>query len=76
MDKSSELDCYLYFMWNKWNEEECETIFKANSKQIWRGWELYRDRNGHDGAPAPFYAELTKSERKKIVERAVAYYNS
>lgn len=27
MDKSSELDCYLYYMWNKWNAWENDKIF-------------------------------------------------
>lgn len=27
MDKSSELDCYLYFMWNRWNAWENDRVF-------------------------------------------------
>lgn len=76
MNKKSDLDCYLYYMWNAWSGYECEEIFGENlGKHIWNKWCRQCDRCGLDGAPAPFYAELDTKSRRKIVERAVAHYN-
>lgn len=75
MDKSSELDCYLFYMWNRWDSSECDAVFGFKSERIWRKWRQCQDQYTSDGAPAPFYSDLTKTEREKIVERAVKYYN-
>lgn len=76
MDKSLTLDCYLWYMWNRWDKEECSAVFAYESERIWRKWEQNINEYLRDGAPAPFYANLTPTQRTKLVERAVAYYNS
>ena len=63
-------------MWNRWDSPECDIIFRAKGPKLWRKWLSLLDRHGNDGAPAPFYAYLTKEGRKRIVERAMACYNS
>lgn len=76
MDKSSELDCYLFFMWNTWSYGDCISIFgETLGSHIWEKWLRECERFGGKGAPASFYAELDRETRKKIVERAIKYYN-
>lgn len=76
MDKSSTLDCYLFYMWNKWNEDECKDIFgNGIGANIWRKWQTRAHQCGLTAAPAQLYADLSGSNRKLIVERAVKYYN-
>ena len=76
MDKSSTLDCYLYFMWNRWNEEECKGIFgDGMGEKIWSKWEARARQCGLTAAPAQLYADLSGSNRKLIVKHAVKYYN-
>lgn len=31
MDKSSELDCYLYFMWNQWDSKWNDIVFHESA---------------------------------------------
>lgn len=33
MDKSSELDCYLYYMWNQWDAWENDKVFGECASQ-------------------------------------------
>lgn len=76
MDKSSTLDCYLYYMWNTWSYEECIIIFgEMIGSHIWVKWIRECQDFGAKGAPASFYAELDRGTRKKIVQRAIAHYN-
>lgn len=73
----SELDCYLFYMWNAWSKDECMAIFGERfGEHIWNKWEKQCDRRGLDGAPAPFYANCDTEVRRKIIERAVAHYNN
>ena len=77
MDKSSTLDCYLYYMWNAWSYGDCISIFgETLGSHIWNKWVRECERSGGKGAPASFYAKLDKETRIKIVERAMTYYNS
>lgn len=76
MNKKSELDCYMFFMWNVWGEEECMNIFgESLGKHIWSKWADHCDGVGRTGAAATMYAVLDSDKRRKIVERAVAHYN-
>lgn len=72
MNKNSELDCFLFYMWNVWGYDECVAHF---SEHIWIKWVEAADECGTVSAPAKFYAELDDKTRKAIVELAVAYYN-
>ena len=43
---------------------------------IWRKWQTRAYQCGLTAAPAQLYADLSEINRRKIVERAMAYYNS
>ena len=76
MTKSSELDCYLYFMWNCWSEEICIKLFgKVMGKHYWSKWSLMYKKYTAYGASGPFYAELDESARAVIRNHAYAHYN-
>lgn len=76
MNKQSELDCYLYFMWNAWSYDECIALFGENlGKHIWSKWNALCCDCGVAGAPAALYAALDEEKHQTLKERAVAYYN-
>lgn len=65
---------YFYYMWNAWSKEECRTVFGPMHKHFWEkwchcaNWDLY-------GAAERFYAELSDSNRHRLVERACELYD-
>lgn len=76
MKKESELECYLYFMWNDFCDYYCNKIFGEKEGRIL--YNIYLsccDRCHHEGAAATFYQELSENEREKLVQFAVKYYN-
>ncbi len=76
MNKESELDCYLYYMWNQWNNSTCVRIFgEMLGTHIWSKWIKACEECGSDGAPALFYSMLDYDTRKEIVNNALAHYN-
>lgn len=76
MDKSSTLDCYLYYMWNVWSEEECNKIIEYwRAVHVWSKWIDHCTDKGALAAAATFYAEIDPGVRRMIVERAIKYYN-
>lgn len=76
MDKNSELECYLYYMWNLWSLDECKRIFADTCfSHIWAKWMQYTERCGCTGAPASFYASLDDEKRDTLRKYAVKHYN-
>ena len=76
MDKTSELECYLYFMWNVWCKQVCEEIFADTCHEyLWDGWKRKVNELGTIGATASWYWVLDDSNRRRIREAAVKYYN-
>lgn len=76
MNKKSELDCYLFFMWNVWNYDICIKLFGVClGEHIYRKWMNYCEEIGCVGAAASFYSALDSDKRRRIVECAVAHYN-
>ena len=65
---------YFYYMWNLWGEEECRTVFGPMHRHFWEKWCHCTDRDLH-GAAERFYAELSDSNRHRIVERACELYD-
>lgn len=65
---------YFYYMWNAWSEEECRTMFGPLHKHFWEKWCHCVDRDLY-GAAERFYAELSDSNRQRLVERACELYD-
>lgn len=76
MKRKSELECYLYYMWNAFNDYTCNRIFGNDlGNHIFDKWEVCIQRCRMDGAPAALFADLDDECRQKLTEAAVAYYN-
>lgn len=76
MDKKSELDCYLYFMWNNWSRNICFDIFGERlGEHIWIKWTQLCQKDGAVGAPASLYAICDSNVRNKLKQRAYEQYN-
>ncbi len=76
MDKSSELECYLYFMWNAWSYDLCAKIFADTCyERLWYWWKRKVDEIGATGAAASWYLVLDGGNRRRIRKAAVSYYN-
>lgn len=76
MDKKSELDCFLFYMWNVWSKGESVAIFgECLGNHIWGKWLHKCGVSGVCGAPASIYSELDADKRRKIVDRAIKHYN-
>lgn len=76
MDKSSELECYLYFMWNVWNKNICFKLFdKYMGNHLWNKWITYCECSGATGAAAIFYAECDVKLRKFLKSLSYCYFN-
>lgn len=76
MNKKSELDCYLYFMWNEWSLEIAVEIFgESLGNHLWGKWDNMCWNCDFDGAPAKFYSNLDSDNRRVLVEYAISYYN-
>lgn len=76
MKKNSELECFLYYMWNAFNYDKCIQIFgEYLGNHIINKWVGYIEQCGAEGAPALLYANIDDDCRKKLVEAAITYYN-
>lgn len=76
MDKTSQLDCYLYFMWNVWCYDVCLNIFPSViAKHLWDKWLRATESCGSAGAPAQFYSQVDADIRKTLVQCALVHYN-
>lgn len=66
------VDWLMFYVFNKWCEEESKLIFGANlGKHIFDKWCWYRENGGDQ---LEWYANLDESCRDKLVERAVEHY--
>lgn len=65
---------YFFYMWNAWSKEECRTVFGPMYKHFWEKWCHCADRDLY-GAAERFYAELSDSNRRRIIERACELYD-
>lgn len=65
---------FFYYMWNTWSQEECIIVYGNMSRHFWEKWYLLSG-NGVFGAAERFYAELSDTYRRPLVERAVNLYD-
>lgn len=71
----NDVSKYFYYMWNRWNEDECKAVFKDDFyPHFWNKWCDICDAYGVRGAAERFYSALSESNRDKIVERAKEIY--
>lgn len=72
---ATETEAFFMFMWNKWSKEECMKIFGTwLGEHFWNKWLEKYDKYGPSGAIAPFYAELSSDNRKKLSDYAMFAY--
>lgn len=67
---------YFYYMWNKWNKQECEIVYgnAGLSQHFWSKWCGLAEQNVR-GAAERFYAELSDHNRELLVSRAIELYD-
>lgn len=82
MNRSSELECYLYFMWNVWSKEVCEEMYPCwydptYDNYLWGKWCIAVEKSGGNtvSAAAQFYADVDANIRKRLSEEAMSHYN-
>lgn len=81
MNKKETLS-YCIYMWNKFSEKECATIFNDEGQEfqyslgehIWKVWKRCVDTVGSDGAPALMVASLDEDTLYRIIDRACELY--
>ena len=69
---------FMFYMWNRWCEEECKEVFGKDDfyPHFWNKWcGICKMLGTAHGAAEMFYAELSDRNRDKLVRRAVEYYN-
>lgn len=65
---------FMFYMWNRWCRQECDTVFGCMSGHMWSKWCRFTAETTR-GAVENFYAELSDENRYKLVERACKCYN-
>lgn len=80
MNKTSDLDCFLYWMWNVWNKDVCENLYPKwydpiYGNYLWGVWMKAVESSGNNchAAPAQFYANVDCNIRKRFVDVARQY---
>lgn len=74
----NDVSSFFFYMWNAWNEQECEKVFKTAScgwKHFWDKWCGICNAHGVWGAAERLYAELSETNRDLLVKRACLVYN-
>lgn len=73
---SNDLTSFFYYMWNRWNKDECRIAFEDNFwPHFWSKWCGYCENYTRFGAVEEFYASLTDHNRDRLVRRALEVYN-
>lgn len=65
---------FFYYMWNAWSKEECKIVFGGMSRHFWEKWNSLAN-DSIFGAAERFYAALSETYQKRLVERAVTVYD-
>lgn len=72
--KENIVSSFLFYMWNRWSQKECDIVFGGMSGHIWSKW-LRCASETTRGAAENFYAELSDDNRSKLVDRACLCYD-
>jgi len=74
---SQDLRYVLWFMCNRWNEDECAIIFTGLSNHIWNKWiQACEDHHGSLDGIAWFLLELDDYNLQKLINHSLNYYKS
>lgn len=66
---------FFFYMWNAWSRQECETVFGWEYRHFLDKWDGICKRHSVLAAAERFYAELSTSNRVKLVKRACEMYD-
>ncbi len=74
-EKPNDVSSFFFYMWNAWCFDECKRAFADGDYQhFWNKWCALGKKYGF-GAVEEFYAELSETNRRKLVTRATEVYN-
>lgn len=72
----NDVTSFFFYMWNAWSKEECQKAFEGgNWQHFWSKWCGICKAHSVYGAAERFYAELSESNRDKLVSRALEVYD-
>lgn len=72
MTQCNDVECFMYYMYNKWCLEESISLFGENlGKHIFNKW---CDLSNTSDQTMLWYGELDKVCRNKVYERALSVY--
>lgn len=72
--KENIISSFFYYMWCRWDQKECITIFGPMSEHFWSKW-LTSANNTPRGAAERFYADLSTNNRQQLIQRACQLYD-
>lgn len=73
MAKYNEVECFMYYMYNRWNLNESKKLFGNDlGTHIFNKWTGKREYS-HDQTMS-WYGDLDKKCRDKLLERAKEIY--
>ena len=74
----------LFYMWNKWSMEECNSIFNEGADMdewmysfgfhIWSKWMEFVNSCGSTNAIGSFFANIDNNCLQLIIDRSINYY--
>ena len=70
----NDVSSFFYYMWNKWDINECDIAFGADAAHLWSKYCQYYSVYGAHGAISMLYANLSEYNRDRLVERACECY--
>jgi hypothetical protein len=72
----NDVTSFFFYMWNAWCKEECQKVWEGcNWQHFWDKWVGIYKAYGVQGAAERFYAELSNSNRDRLVRRALEVYD-
>jgi len=75
MAKNNDIECFMYYMYNRWSMTESKHIFGDDlGLHIYNKW-LEKQEYSHD-VNISWYGDLDKTCRNKVLERAKELYSN
>ena len=71
----NEVECFMYYMFNKWDKSESIRLFGENlGLHVFGKW-VAKGENTHDQTMS-WYADLDKGLRDKLLNRSIELYGN